>query len=79
MTALAALRPLEAAALGFIALGAVVARQVLMPRINGHRDRMLRGDAEAEAGFNRLHRLSVWINAVQLLAAFVVLLRLAAA
>ncbi len=50
-----------------------------MPRINRHRDRMLEGDPEAERGFNRLHRISVWINGAQLLAAFVVLLRLAAA
>ncbi len=79
LAALAALRPLEAAALGLVALGAVVARQGLMPRINRHRDRMLAGDPEAERGFNRLHRLSVWINGAQLLAAFAVLLRLATA
>ena len=34
---------------------------------------------DAEGAFNRLHQLSVWINAAQLLAAFIVLLRLAAA
>ena len=79
LASLAALRPLEAFALGLVALGAVVSRQGLMPRINRHRDRMLEGDLEAETRFNRLHRLSVWINGAQLLAAFVVLLRLAAA
>jgi hypothetical protein len=77
--ALAALRPIEAATLGLIALGAVISRQILMPRINHHRDRMLEGDAGSGQGFNRLHRLSVWINGAQLLAAFIVLLRLAAA
>ena len=79
LAALAALRPLEATALGLIAFGAVVARQILMPRINDHRDRMLAGDTEAAKGFDRLHRLSVWINAAQLLAAFLVLLSLATA
>ncbi len=79
LAALAALRPLEATTLGLVVLGAVVSRQVLMPRINHHRDRMLEGQADAERAFNRLHRLSVWINALQLLAAFVVLLRLATA
>ncbi len=79
LAALATLRPIEATALGLIALGAVVSRQILMPRINRHRDRMLEGIPAAERGFNRLHRLSVWINGTQLLAAFVVLLRLAAA
>ena len=76
--ALAALRPLEAITLGLIALGAAVSRQVLMPRINRNRDHMLEGQAGADRAFNRLHRLSVWINAAQLVAAFVVLLRLAA-
>ena len=79
LAALAALRPLEAVALGLVALGAIASRQGLMPRINRHRDRMLEGDPEAVRGFNRLHRISVWINGAQLLAAFVVLLRLAAA
>ena len=79
LAALAALRPLEAVALGLVALGAIASRQGLMPRINRHRDRMLEGDPQAEQGFNRLHRISVWINGAQLLAAFVVLLRFAAA
>lgn len=77
--ALAALRPAEAVTLGLVALGAIVSRQILMPRINHHRDRMLEGQPDAERDFDRLHRLSVWINAAQLLAAFVVLLRLATA
>ena len=48
-----------------------------MPRINQHRDRMLAGDATAEVPFDRLHRLSVWINGAQLLAALIVMVRLA--
>ncbi len=74
MVALAAVRPLEAAVMALIALGAFVSRQLLMPRINEHRDRMLGGDASAERGFSRLHRWSVWINAAQLMGALVVLL-----
>ena len=59
--------------MALIALGAVVARQVLMPRINHHRDRMQAGERAAEARFDRLHRASVWINGAQLLAALAVL------
>ncbi|MDJ0948847.1 MAG: DUF4149 domain-containing protein [Alphaproteobacteria bacterium] len=66
-------RPLEAAIMGLIALGAFVSRQILMPRINRHRDRVLDGDASAERAFTRLHRASVWINGAQLLGALVVL------
>jgi len=75
--ALAAVRPVEAAIMAFVALGAVASRQVLMPRINRHRDAMLAGDAAAEKPFTWLHRLSVLINAGQLLAAIAVLVRLA--
>ena len=59
--------------MALIALGAFVSRQLLMPRINEHRDRMLDGDAKAERGFSRLHRLTVWINAAQLAGALSVL------
>ena len=73
MAALASIRPLEAAVMALIALGAYVSRQLLMPRINDHRDRMLGGDAEAERSFARLHRLSVWINTAQLAGSLAVL------
>ncbi|NIR28385.1 MAG: DUF4149 domain-containing protein [Gammaproteobacteria bacterium] len=73
---LAALRPIEAAIMGFVAIGAVVSRQLLMPRINRHRDRMLEGKPGAERRFARLHRLSVWINGAQLLGALAVLVRI---
>ena len=69
-------RPVDAGILGLIALGAAISRQVLMPRINTQRDRMLAGETEAEARFNRLHRASVWINGLQLLGALAVLVRL---
>lgn len=62
------------AALCALALaGFVIARQVLMPRINAARDAELAGDPRAGARFKRLHGLSVAINGVQwiaILAAF---------
>lgn len=42
-------------------------RQSLMPKINEARDASLAGNAEASIRFERLHRLSVIINAMQLL------------
>lgn len=77
LAALAAVRPLDAAIMGCVAAGALVSRQILMPRINRHRDQMLAGDASAERPFNTLHRLSVWINVAQLVGVFAVLLRMA--
>ncbi len=41
----------------------------LMPAINRLRDRQLAGDADAKKRFDRLHRASVAINFVQMLAA----------
>jgi hypothetical protein len=52
-----------------IAAGAAYARWGLMPAINALRDRQLQGDRSAARGFELRHRLSVAINAVQLLAA----------
>ena len=77
LAALAAVRPVDAAIMGCVAAGALVARQILMPRINRHRDRVLAGDGSAERPFNTLHRLSVWINVAQLVGVFAVLLRMA--
>ena len=70
-------RSLDAIVMTLVLLGAVLSRQILMPRINRYRDRMVAGDAAAEAPFERLHKVSVWINGVQLLAALTVLIRLA--
>jgi hypothetical protein len=47
-----------------------------MPRVNAHRDMAIAGVAVSGRRFDRLHRLSVWINAVQILAAFAVLVRI---
>ena len=50
-------------------------RQSLVPRINQLRDAELAGDAAAGARFATLHRVSVIINMVQLLALVVLLLK----
>jgi hypothetical protein len=44
-------------------------RQSLMPRINALSDLAKAGDAEAQRGFDRAHRLSVAANLLQMLAA----------
>ena len=76
---LVSISPVEASIMGLIALGAFVSRQILMPRITDHRDGMLKGNAKAEKAFARLHQLSVWINGVQLVGAFSVLVLMGAA
>lgn len=73
----AATRPLDAAIMAAVALGAAFSRQVLVPRINAARDRELAGDEAAGRTFSRLHRTSVAINLLQLAAAFLVLVRIA--
>lgn len=65
------------AMLAVAALG-VIAREVLMPAINAARDRSLTGEASAAKRFDWLHRASVGINFVQLIAAGVVLASFAA-
>lgn len=50
------------------ALG-VANREVLMPRINSLRDRQLAGDQAAGRSFDRLHKASVIINLIQMIAA----------
>ena len=56
-----------------VLVGFVFARQILMPRINRARDAMLSGDRASGQRFNRLHRLSVVVNACQWLAVFAAL------
>jgi F0F1-type ATP synthase assembly protein I len=48
-------------------------RQSLMPRINTLSDRVKAGDAAAQPGFDRGHKLSVIANLLQMIVAFVVL------
>ena len=67
--------PLDAAVMGLVCAGFWVARQGLLPRINRHRDAGLAGDAAAARRFERLHRLSVALNATQIVVVLVVLVR----
>jgi hypothetical protein len=48
-------------------------RQSLMPRINALSDLAKAGDAEAQKGFDRAHKLSVVANLLQMIAAAAVL------
>ena len=75
--ALLPLRPPDALALAVVAGVAAWLRQSLMPRINALSDAAQAGDAAAKAGFDRAHRLSVWVNVVQMVVAAVVLARFA--
>lgn len=75
--ALASGHLVSAGAMAVVCLGSVVARQGLMPAINASRDRATAGDAKAGRRFDRLHRVSVIINAAQLLVTLAVLVRLA--
>lgn len=59
-----------------VAVGFAAARQVLMPRINRLRDQVKAGDGSVEASFERLHRLSVAINSVQIVLVLIVLVSL---
>ena len=67
--------PLAAAGCWLIALSTLWIRQSLVPRINQLRDAELAGDAAAGARFAKLHRVSVIINMVQLLALVALLLK----
>jgi hypothetical protein len=67
-----ALFPLSKPDAGIMAAVAGMAfwlRQSLMPRINALSDLAKAGDAEAQRGFDRAHRLSVIANLLQMLAA----------
>ena len=67
--------PLAAAVCWLIALSTLWIRQSLVPRINQLRDAELAGDAAAGTRFATLHRVSVIINMVQLLALVSLLLK----
>jgi hypothetical protein len=69
-------RPADAIALACVAIAGIIARQRLMPSINRARDALLAGDRAAEKRFSRLHRVSVWINALQIITVGIVLARL---
>ena len=67
--------PMAAAICLLIAGSTLWIRQSLVPRINQLRDAELAGDATAGARFATLHRVSVIINMVQLLALVFLLLQ----
>ena len=67
--------PLAAAVCWLITLSTLWIRQSLVPRINQLRDAELAGDAAAGTRFATLHRVSVIINMVQLLALVSLLLK----
>lgn len=69
-------RPLDAAVLGVVALGFLVARVALVPAANRFRDREQDGDAAAGRAFARLHRLSVAVNLTQMVVVALVLARI---
>lgn len=58
----------DAAVLAVVSAGFVLARQGLMPRINRLRDAALAGDESAKRPFARLHRVSMILNLVQMIA-----------
>ena len=71
-------RGTDALAMACTAIVFLLARVVLIPAINRNRDAGQAGDAAAKRRFDRLHRLSVGVNLVQMLAVLAVLVRYAA-
>ena len=69
-------QPFEGLMMAAVFFCAFISRQVLMPRLNMHRDGDLQGSSEAKKKFTFLHRCSVLINAVQILVCLIVLIRL---
>ncbi len=67
--------PLAAGTCLLIAVSTLWIRQRLVPRINQLRDAELAGDTAAGARFATLHRVSVIINIIQLLALVALLLK----
>jgi hypothetical protein len=74
--ALAWVRPVEAIVMAAVGIAALVLRQWLLPATQRHRDAAAAGNKQAQARFERLHRLSVGINALQFLGAVAVVARL---
>ena len=72
-----AARGADALAMACIGVVFLLARFVLLPVINRSRDAGQAGDVAAQKRFDRLHRLSVGVNLVQMLAVLAVLVRYA--
>lgn len=66
-------RPIPAALMALTAAFAVMTRQLLIPRLDSLRDAKEAGDTKATAQFKALHRFSVVVNALQILAVAAVL------
>ena len=67
--------PLSGVVLLAVALLTAWLRQGLMPLLNRLRDAGLAGDAASNARFDRMHRVSVGVNMVQMLAVLAVVVR----
>ena len=72
-----AARGADALAMAGIGVVFFLARFVLLPIVNRNRDAGQAGDLAAKKRFDALHRVSVVVNAVQMLAVLVVLVRYA--
>ena len=70
-----AARGVDALAMGCIGVVFLLARFALLPIINRNRDAGQAGDLAAKERFDALHRASVVVNLVQMLAVLVVLVR----
>ncbi len=68
--------PLQIALLAAILAGFIYCRQFLMHRINHYSDRQKSGDKSAGKQFARLHRFSVLINSLQMIALIAISLNL---
>ena len=73
-----AARGTDALAMACIGVVFFLARFALLPVINRNRDAGQAGDLAAKRRYDALHRASVIVNAVQMLAVLVVLVRYAA-
>lgn len=73
-----AARGADALAMGCIGIVFLLARFALLPIINCNRDAARTGDLAAKKRFDALHRVSVVVNLLQMLAVVVVLVRFAA-
>lgn len=66
-------RPIPAAAMALVAAFAVMTRQLLIPRLDALREGKDAGEKKATRQFRALHRFSVVVNMLQIIAAVAVL------
>ncbi len=60
-----------------VAVTAILARRLLLPRADALRERADTGDEAAKARFDRMHRVSVFLNVAKFVGVMFVLVRLA--